>query len=87
MNPHARFYVDVKDGDSVTNWNFELGPVNILVREGWRRDSLKIGDTVSVVAYPAKDASHTANARTVTLSDGRRVLAGSSAGDAGAKKD
>jgi Family of unknown function (DUF6152) len=87
MNPHARFYVDVKEGDSVVNWNFELGPINLLVRAGWRRDSLKVGEMVSVVGYAAKDSSHSANARTVTLSDGRRVFAGSSAGDAGAKKE
>jgi Family of unknown function (DUF6152) len=88
MNPHARFYLDVKNPDgTVTNWNFELGPVNILARNGWRRDSLKVGDQVSVVANPAKDASKTANARTVTLSDGRRVFAGSSAPDADKKQE
>jgi hypothetical protein len=80
MNPHARFYLDVKNADgTVTNWNFELGPVNILARNGWTKNSLKVGDQVSVVGNPAKDASQTANARNVTLSDGRRVFAGSSA--------
>ncbi|HEY4359534.1 MAG TPA: DUF6152 family protein [Bryobacteraceae bacterium] len=86
MNPHARFYLDVKEADgTVINWNFELGPVNILARSGWTRNSLKVGDQVSVVASPAKDASKTANARTVTFSDGRRVFAGSSAPDASKK--
>lgn len=80
MNPHARFYLDVKNADgTVTNWNFELGPVNILARNGWTKNSLKVGDQVSVFGNPAKDASQTANARNVTLSDGRRVFAGSSA--------
>jgi hypothetical protein len=80
MNPHARFYLDVKEADgTVSNWNLELGPVNVLARNGWTKNSLKVGDEVSVVANPAKDASRTANARTVTLSDGRRVFAGSSA--------
>jgi hypothetical protein len=88
MNPHARFYLDVKNADgTVTNWNFELGPVNILARNGWRRDSLKVGDQVSVVANPAKDASKTANARTVTFGDGRRVFAGSSAPDTDKKQE
>jgi len=88
MNPHARFYLDVKNADgTVTNWNFELGPVNTLARNGWRRDTLKVGDQVSVVANPAKDASKSANARTVTLSDGRRVFAGSSAPDADKKQE
>ena len=49
MNPHARFYVDVKGTDGkVTNWNFELGAIPVLLKQGWRRDSLKAGDQVSV---------------------------------------
>src|SRR5262245_26584793 len=82
MNPHARFYVDVKGDDGkVTNWNFELGAIPVLLKQGWRRDSLKAGDTVSVEASMAKDGSNSANARRVTLPDGRRVFGGSSAGD------
>ena len=86
MNPHARFYVDVKDeSGSVTNWNFELGSPNVLRLQGWRRDSLKVGDQVSVEGYLAKDGSKLANARSVTLADGRKVFAGSSA-DGSAKQ-
>ena len=49
MNPHARFYVDVKDeSGNVTNWNIELGPPLILRRAGWRQDSLKVGDQVTL---------------------------------------
>lgn len=81
-NPHVRFYVDVKDQDGkVTNWNIELGPPLILKRLGWRYDSLKIGDQVTVEGYSAKDGSKMANARKVTLADGRSVFAGSSAND------
>ena len=77
-NPHARFYVEAKDeSGKVTNWNFELGSPNVLTRQGWRRDSLKVGDTVTVEAYMAKDGSNLANARRVTLADGRKVFAGS----------
>ncbi|MBV8728808.1 MAG: hypothetical protein JO336_03260 [Acidobacteriia bacterium] len=80
MNPHARFYVDVKDADGkVTNWNFELGAIPVLLKQGWRKDSLKVGDQVTVEGSAAKDASASANARRVTLADGRRVFAGSSA--------
>jgi hypothetical protein len=83
MNPHARFYVDVKDeSGNVINWNFELGSPNVLRLQGWKRDSLKVGDQVSVEGYLAKDGSRMANARRVTLSDGRKVFAGSS-GDSG----
>jgi len=77
-NPHARFYVDVKDDSGkVTNWNFELGSPNVLIRQGWHRDSLKVGDQVTVEGYMAKDGTNLANARRVTLADGRKVFAGS----------
>ena len=83
MNPHARFYVDVKDADGkVTNWNFELGAIPVLLKQGWRKDSLKQGDQITVEGSMAKDGSKSANARSVVLSDGRRVFAGSSGGNA-----
>jgi hypothetical protein len=83
MNPHARFYVDVKDADGkVTSWNFELGAIPVLLKQGWTKNSLKEGDHVTVEGSAAKDNSHTANARAVKLADGRRVFAGSSAPDA-----
>jgi Family of unknown function (DUF6152) len=78
MNPHARFYVDVKDETGkVTNWELELGSPNALMRLGWTRHSLKPGDEVSVEGALAKDGSKLANARKVTLADGRKVFAGS----------
>jgi len=83
MNPHARFYVDVKESDGkITHWNFELGAIPVLVKQGWRRDSLKPGDEVTVEGSRAKDGSTTGNARVVKLADGRRVFGGSSGGDA-----
>ena|SRR2546426_3002594 len=82
MNPHARFYVDVKETNgNVTSWNFELGAIPVLLKQGWRKDSLKAGDQVTVEGSRAKDGSNSANARSVKLPDGRRVFAGSS-GDA-----
>ena len=62
MNPHARFYVDVKEVDGrITHWNFELGAIPVLVKQGWRRDSLKPGDEVTVEGSRAKDGSTTGN--------------------------
>jgi hypothetical protein len=75
-NPHARFYIDVKDdGGTVTNWNLELASPNVLVRQGWTRRSLNVGDQVTVEGSQAKDGSQMANARTVTLADGKKVFA------------
>jgi Family of unknown function (DUF6152) len=76
-NPHARFYIDVKDSNgNVTNWNFEMGSPLQLRRQGWTRDSLKIGDQVAVEGYPAKDGAKMASAKKVTLADGRSVFGG-----------
>ncbi|HUA18242.1 MAG TPA: DUF6152 family protein [Bryobacteraceae bacterium] len=78
MNPHARFYIDVKDDSgTVTHWELELGSPNALMRLGWTRHSLKEGDVVTVEGALAKDGSKLANARKVTLADGRKVFAGS----------
>jgi hypothetical protein len=77
-NPHARFYIDVKDANgNITNWNFELASPNVLSRNGWTRHSLKEGDVITVQGSRAKDGSYLANARSVTLADGRKVFAGS----------
>jgi hypothetical protein len=75
-NPHARFYIDVADADgNVVNWNLELASPNVLSRNGWSRRALQPGDEVTVEGSLARDGSKMANARTVTLSDGRRVFA------------
>ncbi len=78
-NPHARLYVDAQNEDGeIVHWNLELGPPNGLMRLGWRRDSLVPGIEVTVTGFRSKMESNVANARTVKLSDGRRVFTGSS---------
>ena len=77
-NPHAWLFIDVKeDAGTVTTWAFELGSPNGLMRSGWSRTSVKIGDVITVEGSRAKNGSHNANARVVTL-NGRRLFAGSS---------
>ena len=76
-NPHVFFYVDVKNGDAVVNWACETNGPNGLIRQGWKRDSLKVGDKVKVTAYLAKDGTNTVDARQVTLPDGHKVFTGS----------
>lgn len=81
-NPHIWFFMDVKNQDgSVSNWGFEMGGTGQLVRAGWKRDSMKIGDVVTVEARRARDGSNRANAQTVVLNNtGQRLFAGSSQG-------
>jgi Family of unknown function (DUF6152) len=78
VNPHSWIYIDVKGDDgTVANWGLETGPPNILYRAGWRKDSVKLGDVISVEGFAAKDGSHTMAARQVLTSDGRKLFAGS----------
>jgi hypothetical protein len=79
-NPHIWFYVDAKDENgAVQHWQFEGGPPNMLTRAGWKKDTLKIGETVTATGYRAKDGTNTASAREVTLADGRKVFNGTAA--------
>ena len=75
-NPHSFFYIDVKDeGGNVVNWACEGGGPGALSRRGWKRGDLKLGDTLVVDGYLARDGSHLMDARRVTLPDGRRCTA------------
>jgi len=75
-NPHARFYIDVKEADGkVVNWNLELASPNYLKRAGWSSGSLKQGDEVTVEGSMARSGANMANARLVTFPDGTRVFA------------
>ena len=79
-NPHVWFYVDIKDETGkVTNWGFELGSPNGLMRRGWTRNSMKVNEVVTVEGSAAKDGSNHVNARSVTLaSTGQKLFAASS---------
>jgi len=82
-NPHSYFYVDVKDEQGkVVNWGCEAGAPGALSRRGFKRGDIKLGDTIIVDGYLAKDGSHLIDARRVTLPDGR-IISGGSAGDGG----
>ena len=85
QNPHIYFYIDVKEGNgTVVNYAVEGGTPNQLRRQGWGRDSLKIGETVTVQGFAARKAdARVVNGRTVTLADGRRVFGFSGAGEPG----
>jgi uncharacterized protein DUF6152 len=80
-NPHIYYYVDATDKTGkIVNYAIEGGPPNILFRAGWRKDTLKPGDTVTVEGYLAKDGSNHVNGRNVTLPDGKKIFAGSNDG-------
>jgi hypothetical protein len=80
MNPHIYFFIDVEDDSgNVTNWAVEGGAPNGLYRRGWRKDSLKQGDEVTVDGWLARDGSNSMNSSTVVRSsDNLRLFAGTS---------
>jgi uncharacterized protein DUF6152 len=85
QNPHTIFYLDITDDQTkkVTNWSFEMGSPNGLMRNGWTRNTLKVGDVVTVEGSLARDGSPYGNAQAVVLaSTGKRLFAASSRTDA-----
>lgn len=80
-NPHIYFYMDVKDAaGTITIWAIEGGAPNTLYRAGWRKDSVKVGEVVTVHGYLARDGSHLANLATAVLADGRNLYNGQQEG-------
>jgi len=79
INPHGWVYIDVKGDDGkVVNWAIETGGPNALLRRGLRKTDFPVGIEVVVHGYKAKNGTPTANAKTLTLPDGREFYAGSS---------
>ena len=79
INPHTWFHVDVKMPDgTVQNWAIEAGTPNVLFRRGLSKNSLPAGTEIQIDGYQAKDGSHRANGRDLTLPDGRTLFVGSS---------
>ena len=80
QNPHTYFYMDVTATDGkVINWGMEMGSPNGLMRQGWTRNTLKVGDSVTVEGSAAKDGTNVGNARVVVLdATGQRLFAASS---------
>ena len=79
INPHTWLHVDVKKPDgTVENWAIEAGTPNVLFRRGFTKESLLPGTDVVIEGYQAKDGSHRANGRNLTLPDGKMLFLGSS---------
>jgi hypothetical protein len=82
-NPHSYFYLDVRDSKgNVSNWACEGGGPGALSRRGWQKGDVKLGDTLIVDGFLAKDGSRTIDARRIKLPDGRNIYGGTP-GDGG----
>jgi hypothetical protein len=78
-NPHTWLHVDVKQPDgTAVNWAIEAGTPNVLFRRGFTKESLLPGTEIVIDGYQAKDGSHRANGRNLTLPNGKMLFLGSS---------
>jgi hypothetical protein len=75
-NPHIYFYIDVADAKGATQWAIEGGAPSTLYRAGWRKDSAKVGDVVTIDGFLARDGSKLVNMQTAVLADGRKLFVG-----------
>jgi len=82
-NPHVFYFIDVTDtAGKMTNWAIEASTPNQLYRAGWRKDDVKIGDTVTLTGTsPARNGLPKASGGTLTLPSGRKVFSGSPSQD------
>ncbi len=75
-NPHIYFYIDVADRGATVNWAIEGGAPSTLYRAGWRKDSAKVGDVVTIDGFLARDGSKLVNMQNAVLADGRKLFVG-----------
>jgi hypothetical protein len=82
LNPHTHLYIDVKDDSGkLVNWKLEGYPPNVLARTGWKKDvTVKVGDTITIFGWRARDGSPSAHLREATVPGGRRLFFGPPAG-------
>jgi hypothetical protein len=84
-NPHTYFHVDATDENGKRGeWAVEGGAPNVLYRQGWKPDTLKVGDKVTITGSRARNGLNLANATSFVLADGRCIFAGSSGPDGSA---
>jgi hypothetical protein len=84
VNPHSSFKVSVKGADGAeVVWAIEMNAPQNLVRQGWKRTTLKNGDKVSVVVHPLRDGQPGGSFVAITLADGTK-LGGSGPGQSDA---
>jgi len=81
-NPHARVYVDVVGEDGqVVNWNLELASPNMYMRQGWKKNTLQIGDKVAVTGWRARNDPHVGNVGTIKTEEGMELFSGRARGN------
>jgi Family of unknown function (DUF6152) len=82
-NPHGWIYIDVTGPDGkVVNWALETGGANGLYRRGWRKEDLPVGAVLTVEGWQARNGTPTANVSSITMTNGKRLFAGSSNAEA-----
>lgn len=74
-NPHGILSFDVKKEDgSIEHWRAETNSPNVLRRRGWSKDSLKVGDTITVIGFPSRDGTPYMRVSKITFADGHELI-------------
>jgi hypothetical protein len=75
QNPHSHITVVVTEGDPSMRgtWEVEAASINILARQGWTRDSYKVGDKITAVGHPLKSGEKGVSLFYVIRADGSRM--------------
>jgi hypothetical protein len=73
-NPHVAIYIDVKDANGkVVNWGFESSNVSTMSREGWSRNTLRLGQEITITFNPSRSGAPIGIVRKVVLADGKVI--------------
>jgi uncharacterized protein DUF6152 len=75
VNPHCWLHVGVQDTATgkTLEWAFEMGSVGQIAAQGWKADTVKPGDKITIEAHPMKDGSRGGQYMSATLADGRTL--------------
>jgi hypothetical protein len=74
-NPHAWIHLTAADATTgrPVDWSFEMGSVSQIAAQGWKSDTIKPGDKITVTGHPLRDGSRGGQYRSATLGDGRTI--------------
>ena len=69
-NPHVRYYVDISDNNKVISWDVRTSSPSLLVRKGWTKNTIQVGDKISIIGHPGRDGRKLLSVISIKLSDG-----------------
>lgn len=75
-NPHVWVELELAQDGKNVSWSFEGAAIPVLKNAGWTRETVKAGDTITIVGHPYKDGRAGGSIDNIILADGRKVGTG-----------